>query len=161
MSEGKNNTASVSDLFEKLIQQKAREDLMSRVQLNVADEKDEALAREFMALPSTASWIERGMKSKIRTVGLVIEVKKADDQTHIQYIDQYGMPMGFVYTDGANYFKDAPEGFSVGDIILNQTNGGVMESVKPLNLKQETRVKVLTKIKGAFDGYASQFENKQ
>lgn len=65
-------------------------------------------------------------------------------------INKWGL-FGFVYEKGADRFKEAQDGFNIGDIVLQEMDGTTIKSVKPLPLSKEMSLKVIDEIRHSHD----------
>lgn len=88
-------------------------------------------------------------KKKRVTLGLVVGLKSYGETTDVSYVGLYGITYGFRFKPNDKKFADAPQGFRVGDIILNSfTHGLKFESIKPVDFSDEVDLQVRERFRG-------------
>lgn len=155
MSEGANNgpfkKGSASESFNSLIGGAIKSREKAPLVVGVDNAEDQIAVQNWLAEPRTESFFQRLKKGAQKTLGIVHKIEDHDGEQYVDYLDQHGMSMEFVYDPKDPRFAEAPEGFKVGDIILNEFSHGVkFEKVKPVNLPPKTEKKVIRRFLQAF-----------
>ena len=113
-------------------------------------DQEQIVIENWLAEKSSQNFLERLRKGNKRiTLGYVVETKqRPSGQLQVNYVDQYGMQMGFVYNPENPVFSEAQNGFKEGDLIINEFQyGTVAEKIKHAKLSAEKEKKVLAKFK--------------
>jgi hypothetical protein len=120
--------------------------------VGVMDENEKNVVQDFLARPETQDFLGRikGNKS-YQGLGIITEITQVGSQTQVFYTDQWGMPLGFVYDPTSSLFSEAPNGFRVGDVILNKSQGIDIENIKPVKFPPKTEKKVVRRFLQIFE----------
>jgi hypothetical protein len=142
VSEGGNSTG---DLFNELIKSIVeKQNPKVAVAVNNADEQ--ILVQNWLASKHSQDFLKLAQKGKYTSIGVVHRIDNTYGQINVGVINKWGL-FGFIYEKGAKRFKDAPNGFSIGDIVLEKLDGTDILSAKPLELSKEMKLKVIEKIR--------------
>lgn len=98
--------------------------------------------------PEIKKWFQILKKGKHKELGLVTRLVPGNEFETVEFVNQYGMKMGFAYFPNDPRFAQVPQGFNIGNLILCE--GDVMDvvSVKPAKFRPETDKKVRQKFLG-------------
>ena len=146
-SEGWMSGNSASSLFNKLVEGEVKKTTQPKTTVVGVNSAEEQIAVEnWLSDPKTQNFIERHNKGEHKTLGLVTGLEHHGDDVYVNYVDQDGMSMGFVYEKGDPNFEEAPDGFQEGDLILNDFEHHLkMKSVKPVSYPPKTEKKIIRK----------------
>jgi hypothetical protein len=147
------NTSSASDDFEKIIQSahEAHSSDMYPSGYATLTEEEKAALDAWISSPEAQSLIEDAFKGERRRFGIVLDiVNETNGYQRISYLNEFGTRPVFVYHP--NSYPEAPQGFKVGDIIMMTytKNPTTPDSTKPIQLAEEDRKEILSKIKSKY-----------
>lgn len=144
---------SAAGIFNEMARLAARKN-SPEIDVHVASVEEQVLAQAWLAEERTQNFIEMGFQVDRKSLGVVVSVTQQGDRgASIQYLDDLGMSMSFFYSPGAKQFVEAPNGFKVGDIILNEFSFGIeMKSVKPVVYPPEIKQEIIRKFQSIWKG---------
>jgi len=144
-SEGWLSGDSASSLFNKLAGGAVKKSVEPKITaVGVSSAEEQIAVENWLSDPKTQGFIERHNKGEHKTLGIVTGLEHHGDDVYVNYMDQDGNSMGFVYEKGDPKFEEAPEGFKEGDLILNDFEHHLkMKSVKPVSYPPKTEKKII------------------
>ena len=143
------NRSSAGDLFNELII-RIIEKRSPKVGVIVNNADEQILVQNWLATKHVQDFLKQAQKGKYTSIGVVHRIDESYGQIKVGIIDKWGKFV-FVYQKGAERFKEAPNGFEVGDVVLQEMDGTTINSVKPLSISKEVTLKVLDKIRRSRD----------
>ncbi len=142
-------SSSVADLFNELVKSIV-EKQNPKVGVYVSNPDEQILVQNWLATKHTQDFLKQGLKGKYTSLGIVHRIDNTYGQVKVGLINKWGL-FGFVYERGAEKFKEAQNGFKVGDVVLQEVDGTTINSVRPLHLSKEISLKVIDNIERLHD----------
>jgi hypothetical protein len=147
------NSDSAASQFNNLIQAAIQRNKGSNIGVLVADADAQIFLQDLLTRPSFQDLLRNIKRGPYYTVDMVSQVRQVGNQIQVQHLGLDGFFRVFEYQPDDPKFKDAPEGFYVGDIILNKYYDFMkIESVKPIHFSPKTTENVLTKFLQIIEG---------
>jgi len=92
-------------------------------------------------------FLERFKSGKRTEIGYVKDVTENQNGVFVDCTNTHGEPGTFMFDKKSARFKDAQDGFAVGDYITMEVSGSRILSVRPMKLNQKEKGELAAKFK--------------
>ena len=137
--------SSAGDLFNELVKS-IMERRSPKVGVVVSNADEQILVQNWLATKHAQDFLTQAQKGKYKSISVVHRIDESYGQIKVGIIDKWGKFV-FVYQKGAERFKEAPNGFEVGDVVLQEMDGTTIKSAKPLAMSEEMTLRVIDKMR--------------